>query len=181
MIFPSTNQNQTITFPCYCGPDVWRIARDFGGCGEFRFACYVQRFIWPRGVDQQQRGDLTGAGTVTVQANQVGNGSFNAAPAVSVSSNVARAEQAITFAVLEDKSAGDPPFSVDCEREFRIGGLLRFVSGPATVSSNLVTVLGGGTVTIVAWQPGNSNFNAAAVSSALSTCGRYRSRLGLVR
>ena len=35
------------------------------------------------------------------------------------------------------------------------------VSGPATVSSNLVTLTGGGTVTVRASQSGNTNFNAA--------------------
>src|SRR5262249_29573825 len=36
------------------------------------------------------------------------------------------------------------------------------IFGPATSSNNFITLLGGGTVTVVAWQPGNSNYNAAA-------------------
>jgi hypothetical protein len=36
------------------------------------------------------------------------------------------------------------------------------ISDPAANSNNIVTLLGAGTVTVVAWQPGNSNYNAAA-------------------
>jgi hypothetical protein len=105
---------------------------------------------------------LTGAGAVTVQANQPGNASFNPAAAVNVSFNVAKADQSVTFPVLGDRSASDPSFSITASAS---SGLQVFfaVSGPATVNSNLVTLLGGGTVAIMAWQPGNSNFNAAAL------------------
>jgi hypothetical protein len=63
---------------------------------------------------------------------------------------------------LADRSAGDPPFSIAATAS---SGLQVFfaVSGPATLNSNLVTLLGSGTVAIMAWQPGNSNFNAAAL------------------
>jgi hypothetical protein len=104
---------------------------------------------------------LTGAGVVAVQASQPGNGSFNAATPVQVSFNVAKAGQSVAFPSLADRSAGDPPFSIAATAS---SGLQVFfaVSGPATLNSNLVTLLGSGTVAIMAWQPGNSNFNAAA-------------------
>jgi hypothetical protein len=35
------------------------------------------------------------------------------------------------------------------------------LSGPAISSNNVVTLLGSGLVTVIAWQPGNSNYNAA--------------------
>ena len=36
------------------------------------------------------------------------------------------------------------------------------VSGPAVLDTNVVTMLGGGAVTVSAWQLGNSNYHAAA-------------------
>jgi hypothetical protein len=82
---------------------------------------------------------------------------------VNVSFNVAKADQAVTFPVLGAKAASDPPFTVAASASSGLGVYFDVVSGPATVSSNLVTLLGGGSVTLVAWQPGNSNFNSAAV------------------
>jgi hypothetical protein len=81
---------------------------------------------------------------------------------VNVNFNVAKADQAVTFPMLTDKSAGDPPFTLGGGASSGLAVYYGVVSGPATVSSNLVTLLGGGVVTLVAWQPGNSNYNAAA-------------------
>jgi len=106
---------------------------------------------------------LTGAGAVTVEANQSGDDLFNSATPVDVSFNVAQANQAITFAPLPDKSAGDAPFALTATASSDLPVYFSILSGPATLdaSSNL-TLLGGGTVTVLAYQPGNSNYNAAA-------------------
>ncbi len=106
---------------------------------------------------------LLGAGTVTVQASQAGNDLFNPAPATNVSFTVAKADQAVAFAPLLDKSAGDPPFALSATASSGLPVYFSIVSGPAVVdTNNLVTLLGGGVVTVSAGQPGNSNYNAAA-------------------
>jgi len=104
---------------------------------------------------------LIGAGSVTVQANQCGNGSFNAAPLTNLTFNVAKAEQSITFAVLPDRQADSSPFMLSASSSSGLPVTFGIMSSAAVLETNLVTLLGGGMVTVSAWQPGNSNYNAA--------------------
>lgn len=104
---------------------------------------------------------LTGTGTVVVRATQSGNSQFNAAPAVTNSFTVAKADQAIAFGLLSDKFANDPPFTLSATASSGLPVYFSIVSGPAVLDTNVVTLLGGGIVTVSAWQPGNSNYNAA--------------------
>jgi sugar lactone lactonase YvrE len=70
--------------------------------------------------------------------------------------------QFITFAPLPDKSAGDAPFIITATSSSGLPVYLNVLSGPASLgTNNVLTILGGGTVNLVAWQPGNSNYNAA--------------------
>jgi hypothetical protein len=70
--------------------------------------------------------------------------------------------QFITFAPLPDKSAGDAPFAISATSSSGLPVYLNVLSGPASLdTNNVLTLLGGGTVNLVAWQPGNSNYNAA--------------------
>ena len=105
---------------------------------------------------------LTGAGPVTVEAQQSGNDSFNPATPVDVSFNVAKASQSISFAPVPDQPACNPPFALTATASSGLQVYFNILSGPAVLDSNVVTLLGAGTVTINAWQPGNSNYNAAA-------------------
>jgi len=105
---------------------------------------------------------LTGAGAVTVEADQSGNASFGAATPVDVSFNVAAASQSISFAPVPDQYAGNPPFALTATASSGLSVYFNVLSGPAILNSNVVTLLGAGTVTINAWQPGGSNYNAAA-------------------
>ena len=114
---------------------------------------------------------LTGAGGVTVRASQAGDDQFNAAPAVDRSFYVAKADQAITFAPVPAKLAGDGSLH-SRHIEFRAAGVFRNVLGPATLSSNLVTLLAAGTVTVSAWQPGDSNYNGAVTVQQSFTVGK---------
>jgi len=104
---------------------------------------------------------LTGSGSVAVRGTQPGNDQFNAAPPVTNSFSVASADQAITFALLPDKSLGDPPFAVNATASSGLPVTFSIVSGPATVASNIVTLTAAGTVAVRASQSGNTNFNAA--------------------
>jgi uncharacterized repeat protein (TIGR02543 family) len=75
---------------------------------------------------------------------------------------VGKADQLITFAPLPDKSAGDAPFTLTASASSGLPVYLSVLSGPAGLdTNNVLTVLGGGTVSVIAWQPGNSNCNAA--------------------
>ena len=55
---------------------------------------------------------ITAAGTCTIQAAQAGNTSYNAAPNVSQSFAVAKANQTITFGALANQTYGAAPFTI---------------------------------------------------------------------
>jgi hypothetical protein len=105
---------------------------------------------------------MTGAGAVTVQAVQPGNASFNAAPSVDVSFDVAKADQAILSAHLPDRSAAEQPFPLSATASSGLPVSFQIMSGPATLdANNILTMIGGGLVTVSASQAGDSNYNAA--------------------
>jgi hypothetical protein len=104
---------------------------------------------------------LTGAGGVTIRASQPGDGNYNAAPDIVQSFNVAKADQMINFPSPGSKSFGDPPFSLSADSGSGLPVTFSFVSGPATLQSNIVTLTGAGLVAIRASQSGDANYNAA--------------------
>ena len=105
---------------------------------------------------------LTGAGSVTVRASQIGDSNYLPAPDVDRSFNVAKAAQGITFNALADKTFGDAPFAVSATGGGSAAPLVfTIVSGPATLSGNMVTVTGAGSVTVRASQAGDANHAAA--------------------
>ena len=104
---------------------------------------------------------LTGAGTVTVGASQAGNGTYNAAADVDNSFAV-KANQTITFGALAAKTYGDPSFAVAATASSGLAVSFSIVSGPATLSGNVLTITGAGAVAVRASQAGNSNYSPAA-------------------
>lgn len=76
---------------------------------------------------------------------------------------VTPASQAITFPALPASAVygQDGPFTLAATADSGLS-VTYTVSGPASLSGNVLTLTGAGTVTITATQPGNSNFNAAA-------------------
>jgi hypothetical protein len=107
---------------------------------------------------------ITGAGTVVVAANQAGNATYSAAPQVTRSIVVNQASQTITFT--------PPPSPVTYPLSpitlSATGGssgnpvTFSMVSGPGTVSGNILSISGVGTVVVAANQTGNANYAAAA-------------------
>jgi hypothetical protein len=108
---------------------------------------------------------ITGTGTVTITANQAGNATYAAAPAVMqsivVSTTIA---QAITFTdslpTTAVYSAGlSYPISATGGGS---GNPVTFnVSGPATLSGGTLLITGTGTVTVTANQAGNATYAVA--------------------
>ncbi|MEY2881947.1 MAG: endoglucanase-related protein glucosyl hydrolase family 9 protein [Verrucomicrobiota bacterium] len=105
---------------------------------------------------------LVGGGTATITASQAGNTNFSAAPDVPQTLTVNKAAQTITFAALTAKTFGDPAFALTATASSTLA-VAYASSNPAvaTVSGNTVTIVGGGTTTITASQPGNTNYGAA--------------------
>jgi uncharacterized repeat protein (TIGR02543 family) len=108
------------------------------------------RFQFATGVAIDSVGNLFVAdnGNSTIRATQ---------------SSATKFDQAIIFGTLSDKSAADAPFTLTASASSGLPVYLSVLSGPAFLdTNNVLTLLGGGTVTVVAWQPGDSNYNAAA-------------------
>ena len=105
---------------------------------------------------------LTGAGSCTVKADQAGSDNYNAAPQVTQTFTIAKANQTITFAALANKTYGDPDFTVSATAS---SGLpVTFMVGTTdqcTISGTTVHLTGAGSCTVKADQVGNNNYNAA--------------------
>ena len=71
-------------------------------------------------------------------------------------------DQTINFTTPVDVNFGAAPFALSATASSGLPVSFRIVSGPATISGNMITVTGAGVVTIEASQPGNASFNAAA-------------------
>ncbi|OYU80351.1 MAG: hypothetical protein CFE23_09810 [Flavobacterium sp. BFFFF1] len=89
-------------------------------------------------------------------------GNYTLTP-LSLTADIAKANQTITFAALPAKATTDAPFTISATSD---SGLpVSFASsapGVATVTGNTVTITGSGTTNITASQAGDSNYNAAA-------------------
>ncbi|GAB5527532.1 MAG: hypothetical protein Roseis2KO_54040 [Roseivirga sp.] len=106
---------------------------------------------------------ITGAGTIVIEATQAGNDNYNAASA-SLTINVAKADQTITFLSIDAKTIEDTPFEPVITASSGLDITLDVASGPATVSEGTVTLTGIiGTVVLRAAQTGNDNYNPATV------------------
>jgi hypothetical protein len=83
---------------------------------------------------------------------------MTAQPVVQV---VSKADQTISMSPLAGKTFGDSDLSVSATASSGLPVSLSIVSGPATLSGDVVHLTGIGLVTIRASQGGNSNYNAA--------------------
>ncbi len=106
---------------------------------------------------------LTGAGTVVIEATQAGSSTYHPASSVEQSFVVNKAAQTISFAALPAKTFGDAPFALTATASSGLPVSFRITGGPASLSGNLLTITGPGTVSVEASQAGNANVNAAPV------------------
>ena len=113
--------------------------------------------------------DFTYNGTATPPTN-VGSyavvgtiNSPNYSGSASGTLTIAKANQSITFDVLSDRTIGDLPFGLLASATpSALPVAFSVLSGPATLSGNIVTLTGVGAVTIRASQSGNASYNEAA-------------------
>jgi beta-lactamase superfamily II metal-dependent hydrolase len=109
----------------------------------------------------------TNAGSYAVVASLT-NSNYSA-PDATGSLSVAKASQTITFDQPASRTYGDAPFTIDASSSSGLPITFSIVSGRATISGNVVTLTGPGTVIVRASQSGDTNYNAAAdVSRAFS-------------
>jgi hypothetical protein len=109
------------------------------------------------------------AGTYTIQAAYSGGTGFNASnnsgqsPAPTLTVN--KADQAISFAALGNKTFGDPAFTASATGGASGNPVTFGATGNCTSSGTngaTITITGAGSCTVTANQAGNTNYNAAA-------------------
>lgn len=101
---------------------------------------------------------ITASGLVTVRSNQSGNNVYDTAAPLTRSFTVNKASQVITFAAISNQNFGNPPVILSATANSGLPVSYIIVSGPSTVSANLATLTGLGTVTVRASQPGDTNY-----------------------
>jgi sugar lactone lactonase YvrE len=111
---------------------------------------------------------LLATGTCTIDANQAGNSTYAAAPAVSQSFTVNAQAQTITFGTIAAQMAATPLMLSATATSGLAVTFTSTTTSVCTVSDTTVTFLATGTCTIDANQAGNSTFYAAAAMVAQS-------------
>jgi hypothetical protein len=101
-------------------------------------------------------------GTHVLNARYSGDANYQASTSPNQTVVVTTKAQTITFAPIPDHQFGDPPFTLNATASSGLPVSYAVTSGPATVSGNVVTITGAGTVGIQATQAGNATTFAAA-------------------
>ena len=117
---------------------------------------------------------FNGTGTVVVNANQAGNVTYAAATAVSQTFTVnATASggiaQTITFPAIANPQNSATPITLAATATSGLAVTFSVASGPATVTGNVLTFTGTGSVTVNADQAGNGTYAAATTVSQTFT------------
>ncbi len=111
------------------------------------------------------------AGKTTINALQLGNETYNAAPIVGYQLLVPKRKQEITFQNIPSVTSGDPAFSLVATSN-NPDAQLRFVAPNNQVvivwSNNVRHALGAGTATITVSDTGNEYFTAAQASKTIT-------------
>ena len=122
---------------------------------------------------------VTGAGIVTVNASQPGDPVY--APAVTVSKRFTTgAKQIIEFTPIPAKTLDDPPFILEAKSNVGLEVTFSLISGPATLSGDVATLNGIGTVKVQAQQAGNDVYAPTLYKRSFSVKAALITRTGPV-
>jgi gliding motility-associated-like protein len=102
--------------------------------------------------------------TVTAGTLSAANYLFNF---VNSSLTVTQAAQTITFPAITGKTYGDAAFALNASSDANLTITYSVVSGPATISGNMLTITGTGNVTVTASQTGNTNYLPATPATQI--------------
>jgi Secretion system C-terminal sorting domain len=108
---------------------------------------------------------IAGAGISTVRGSQAGNALYNPAVELPRFIVIGKAPQTITFPAIADKLPNAAPFALNATSNAGLPISYTIATTPAnnvaSLSGNIVTILGEGSVTITASQIGSTNYNPA--------------------
>jgi hypothetical protein len=105
-------------------------------------------------------------GTCTIDANQAGDSTYAAAPTASQSFTVNGTVTTLVFTPVPTKTYGDASFAVSATSASSGAVTYTVMSGPATISGNLVTVTGPGAVMLRASQAAAGSYDAATAATS---------------
>jgi hypothetical protein len=103
-------------------------------------------------------------GTCTIAANQAGDATYSAAPQVTQSFVISKANQTITFGAQVGKIYGAAPFALSPQATASSGLAVTYTSlttSVCTITGTTVTIVSVGTCTIAANQASSTKYNAA--------------------
>ncbi|HEY0055782.1 MAG TPA: hypothetical protein VGB63_10530, partial [Pedobacter sp.] len=114
--------------------------------------------------------NFTGTGTVVVQANQAGNDAFNPVTATLtiVNSTVLKTAQTISFTNTPTTVSSSTPVTLSAVASSGLAVSYSVLSGPGSVSGNILTFSAAGTVVVQASQAGNITYSAASASLSIT-------------
>ena len=162
--FSVASGSQSITFPSIANQPISTNLITLNGSSGSRLPISYSVLSGAASLTSSNALTLNGIGTITVQASQPGNANWSAATPVQQSFVVSRGSQAITFTPLASNTFGQAPYRLT-NATASSGLPVSYASSvPAVatiVSNNTLTILGAGTTTITASQPGNTNWAAA--------------------
>jgi hypothetical protein len=119
-------------------------------------------------------------GSITIKATQPGNTYYNAAMPVEQSFEVTDLKtQTIDFPMIPGKTYGDEDFPLNATASSGLPVSYEVVSGPVTIDSNIVTIVGTGNITIRATQDGNGEYNGAPAIERTFTISKANQTLTL--
>lgn len=101
---------------------------------------------------------INGTGSVTIQASQPGNDTYDTAVYVTQTFSIGKANQTITFPAIANRNYSITPITLGATSSSALAVSYSVVSGNATVSGNTLTPTGVGTITVRASQPGDTNY-----------------------
>ncbi len=105
---------------------------------------------------------ITGVGTITIAANQGGNGNYAAASQATQMVVVNQTSQTISFTQPTTPVVyGVKPIALSAAATSGLGITFSVVSGPGSISGSSLTVTGIGTIVVAANQAGNADYTAA--------------------
>lgn len=181
VFYPGATTSQTITFPTLSnkvyGDD------DFApGATSSSSLSVSYKVISGQRYARIQDGEIhiTGVGSVTIAATQIGNSTYKPAPVVTQSFTISKADQTITIDDIEDQPLAKGIINPNVSASSKLKVTLA-ITGPAqlytftqtgvtafgqdlgdlSVPTSLIEFTGTGTVTVTATQAGNENYNAA--------------------
>ena len=105
-------------------------------------------------------------GTINITASQSGNSNYNSAPNITQSLTINKAPDQVTLTLLPSTISFDDTFNYSAS--VNSGEALTITSSNTNVISNDLTVIGVGTTTITATQPGTNHYLSASDAKMLT-------------